>query len=86
MVKLHCDSFAERFLIPAFVFFFQMLYPFAWVNDRARTAAAAAGGCMLVRREALERSRRHRGDPCARSSTIARWRGCSRRRVRSGSA
>jgi hopene-associated glycosyltransferase HpnB len=53
MVKLRCESAAERWLAPAFVFFFQMLYPFAWVNDRKRKIAAAAGGCMLVRREAL---------------------------------
>lgn len=53
MVKLRCESFAERAFIPAFIFFFQMLYPFAWVNDPARRTAAAAGGCMLVRREAL---------------------------------
>ena len=39
--------------MPAFVFFFQILYPFAWVNDPDRRTAAAAGGCMLVRREAL---------------------------------
>ncbi|HLG45171.1 MAG TPA: glycosyltransferase [Reyranella sp.] len=56
MVELSCHRWAERFLIPAFVFFFQMLYPFAWVADRNRTVAAAAGGCMLVRREALERA------------------------------
>lgn len=55
MVKLHCDSVAERLLIPAFVFFFAMLYPFAWVADRRRKTAAAAGGCMLIRRTALER-------------------------------
>jgi hopene-associated glycosyltransferase HpnB len=55
MVELSCQRWAERFLIPAFVFFFQMLYPFAWVADRDRAVAAAAGGCMLVRREALER-------------------------------
>ncbi len=55
MVELSCQRWAERFLIPAFVFFFQMLYPFAWVADRNRTVAAAAGGCMLARREALER-------------------------------
>jgi hopene-associated glycosyltransferase HpnB len=55
MVELSCRGWAERFLIPAFVFFFQMLYPFAWVADRNRTVAAAAGGCMLVRLEALER-------------------------------
>ena len=54
MVKLRCESFAERALIPAFIFFFQMLYPFAWVNRRDRATAAAAGGCMLIRREALE--------------------------------
>jgi hopene-associated glycosyltransferase HpnB len=53
MVKLRCESAAERWLAPAFVFFFQMLYPFAWVNDPRRATAAAAGGCMLVRREAL---------------------------------
>jgi hopene-associated glycosyltransferase HpnB len=54
MAKLHCTSWYERYLIPAFVFFFAMLYPFRWVNDPKRKAAAAAGGCMLVRREALE--------------------------------
>jgi len=53
MVKLRCETFAERALIPAFVFFFQMLYPFAWVNRPKSATAAAAGGCMLVRREAL---------------------------------
>jgi hopene-associated glycosyltransferase HpnB len=53
MVKLRCESAAELWLAPAFVFFFQMLYPFAWVNDPRRSIAAAAGGCMLVRPEAL---------------------------------
>jgi hopene-associated glycosyltransferase HpnB len=53
MVKLRCRSFAERMFIPAFVFFFQMLYPFAWANNPDRRTAAAAGGCMLVRRNAL---------------------------------
>ena len=55
MVRLRCVSFPEQFMIPAFVFFFQMLYPFPWVNDPARKTAGAAGGCMLVRRAALER-------------------------------
>ncbi len=55
MAKLNCESLAEHFLIPAFVFFFDMLFPFAWVNDPRRRTAAAAGGCMLVRRDALER-------------------------------
>jgi len=53
MAKLRCRSLAERALIPAFIFFFQMLYPFAWVNARDTRTAAAAGGCMLVRRDAL---------------------------------
>jgi len=53
MVKLHCTSLAERAFIPAFIFFFQMLYPFAWANDPRYGTAAAAGGCMLVRRDAL---------------------------------
>ncbi len=56
MVLLHCRDAMERLLIPAFVFFFQMLYPFPWVNDPRRRIAAAAGGCMLVRREALART------------------------------
>lgn len=53
MAQLRCDSFAERSHVPAFIFFFQMLYPFAWVNRREHTTAAAAGGCMLVRAAAL---------------------------------
>jgi hopene-associated glycosyltransferase HpnB len=53
MVALRCESFAERAFVPAFIFFFQMLYPFSWVNRADRTTAAAAGGCMLVRRDAL---------------------------------
>lgn len=53
MVKLNCKSFAERASVPAFVFFFQMLYPFRWVNRASSSTAAAAGGCMLVRTDAL---------------------------------
>jgi len=53
MVRLRCDSRSERFLIPAFIFFFQMLYPFSWVNRGDRATAAAAGGCMLVRADVL---------------------------------
>jgi len=53
MAKLRCRSLAERALIPAFIFFFQMLYPFGWVNRRDADTAAAAGGCLLVRRAAL---------------------------------
>lgn len=55
MVLLRCRSAWERLLIPAFVFFFQMLYPFPWVNDPGRRTAGAAGGCMLVRNSALRR-------------------------------
>jgi hopene-associated glycosyltransferase HpnB len=56
MVELHCESAGEKAFVPAFVFFFQMLYPFAWASDPRRRTAAAAGGCMLVRREALARA------------------------------
>jgi hopene-associated glycosyltransferase HpnB len=55
MVRLNCTSFAERALVPAFVYFFQMLYPFASVNNPRSSVAAAAGGTVLVRRESLER-------------------------------
>jgi hopene-associated glycosyltransferase HpnB len=54
MVRLRCDSFYEKALIPAFVFFFAKLYPFAWVGNPRNRTAGAAGGCMLVRRSALE--------------------------------
>ncbi|HEX5433989.1 MAG TPA: glycosyltransferase [Candidatus Angelobacter sp.] len=54
MVKLHCKSFAERALIPAFVFFFFMLYPPPWIADPSRKTAGAAGGCILIRPQALE--------------------------------
>ena len=55
MEQLRCQSFWERLLIPAFVFFFQMLYPFPWVNQPEKSTAAAAGGCALIRFSALER-------------------------------
>ena len=56
MARLHCKSAAEHFLIPAFVFFFDMLFPFGAVNDPRSRVAAAAGGCMLARRTALEKA------------------------------
>jgi hopene-associated glycosyltransferase HpnB len=56
MVKLHCESLPEKLLIPAFVYFFFMLYPPAWIRDTRRSTAGAAGGCMLVRAETLERA------------------------------
>ncbi|MBZ5611701.1 MAG: glycosyltransferase [Acidobacteriia bacterium] len=55
MVKLRCRTLAERALIPAFEFFFFKLYPPAWIADRRHQTAGAAGGCMLIRRSALER-------------------------------
>jgi hopene-associated glycosyltransferase HpnB len=55
MVKLRCESRTEKFLIPAFIFFFFKLYPPAWVAQRDRRTAAAAGGCILIRPEALKR-------------------------------
>src|SRR5437763_2115479 len=47
--RWRCEALPERVHIPAFIFFFQMLYPFAWVNRPDHPVAAAAGRCMLVR-------------------------------------
>ncbi len=55
MVELACETRAERALVPAFVYFFQLLYPFARVNGPNSRVAAAAGGTVLVRRAALDR-------------------------------
>ena len=54
MVLLNCRNIWEILLIPAFVFFFQKLYPFQWINNPKRSTAGAAGGYILVRRTALE--------------------------------
>ncbi len=56
MVKLHCRGLAEKLLIPAFVFFFLMLYPPEWIRNSRRKIAGAAGGCILIRPEALVRA------------------------------
>jgi hopene-associated glycosyltransferase HpnB len=78
MVLLHCRGFWERLLMPAFVFFFQKLYPFPRVNDPERPEAAAAGGCMLVRRRALDAAggvaaiRDRLIDDCALASALKR--------------
>ena len=56
MAKLRCDSLAERMHVPAFVYFFQMLFPFAWVANPQAKTAAAAGGCMLVDADALRQA------------------------------
>jgi hopene-associated glycosyltransferase HpnB len=90
MVTLECCTLAEQALIPAFVFFFLMLYPPAWIRSSRHRTAGAAGGCMLVRREALERIggvERIRGaliDDCALAREIKRsggkvWLGLSAR-------
>jgi hopene-associated glycosyltransferase HpnB len=55
MVRLSTASFAEKAIVPAFVFFFRLLYPFRWVADPAKATAAAAGGYVLIRRAMLER-------------------------------
>ncbi len=53
MAKLRCESLAERTHVPAFIYFFQMLFPFTWVSKPRANTAAAAGGCMLVHADAL---------------------------------
>ena len=78
MVKLWCETPAQRGLIPAFVFFFFMLYPPEWVEGRHRRVAAAAGGCILLRATALERIgglaaiRREVIDDCALARAVKR--------------
>ena len=76
MVRLRCETLWEALLIPPFVYFFQKLFPFSWVNNPRSETAAAAGGCMLVRRTALHRIggiTRIRGrviDDCALAAAI----------------
>jgi hopene-associated glycosyltransferase HpnB len=53
MALLRAETRWERVIVPAFVYFFAQLYPFRKVNDPKSGTAAAAGGCMLVRRSAL---------------------------------
>lgn len=89
MVRLQCRSTAEKLMIPAFVFFFRMLYPFPRVNRPKDPLAGAAGGTMLLRRTALERigglaSIRHELiDDCSLAREVKRgghpiWLGLSR--------
>jgi hopene-associated glycosyltransferase HpnB len=78
MVQLTVSNHAERWLIPAFVFFFLKLYPPAWIARAGAATAGAAGGCMLVRPEALARSgglatiRSRIIDDCALARSIKR--------------
>ena len=53
MVLLHANTFAERLLIPAFLYFFLLLYPPRWIADPNASTAGAAGGCILLRRNVL---------------------------------
>ncbi len=81
MVRMHCASWPERLLMPAFVWFFFLLYPPAWIADKKRSTAGAAGGCMLVRPNALDKiggMESIRGeliDDCALAAQIKRVRG-----------
>lgn len=91
MARLSCRTAAEHFLIPAFVFFFDMLFPFGAANDPKSKLAAAAGGCMLARRSALEAAggidaiRHHIIDDCALARLLKRqgpiWLGLTNRAV-----
>jgi hopene-associated glycosyltransferase HpnB len=56
MARLRVVTGWERLIVPAFVYFFAQLYPFRWVNRPTARTAAAAGGCVLIRRDAVERA------------------------------
>jgi hopene-associated glycosyltransferase HpnB len=56
MVRLYCQSTAERLLIPAFVYFFFLIYVPRWIANARKSTAGAAGGCVLLRSEALDRA------------------------------
>ncbi|MDX8392366.1 MAG: glycosyltransferase [Mariprofundaceae bacterium] len=56
MAKLPTQGLWERLLLPAFVYFFRLMYPFKLANSPHSPLAAAAGGCLLVKRDALERA------------------------------
>jgi hopene-associated glycosyltransferase HpnB len=90
MVLLKSSTFAERLLIPPFVYFFLMLYPPRWIGDPRSKTAGAAGGSILIRRAALERVggvAKIRGeiiDDCSLASAVKRsggkiWMGLTRR-------
>lgn len=89
MVKLYCRSLAERLMIPAFVFFFFLLYPPAWIADGRRKTAGAAGGSILIRPQSLQRAggiaavRKEVIDDCALARAVKRsggrvWLGLAR--------
>jgi len=82
MVKLHCQSVAEKLLIPAFIYFFFKLYPPAWIANPRRTEAGAAGGCILIRPAALEKAggisaiRQEVIDDCSLAARVKHNGGC----------
>ena len=79
MALLRAESFWERAIVPAFVYFFAQLYPFRRVNRPGARTAAAAGGCMLVRRRALDASGGLAGIRGARIDDVALGRQLKRR-------
>lgn len=92
MVLLQAKSFAERLLIPPFLYFFLMLYPPRWIADTKAKTAGAAGGCILLRQTALERIgglaaiRGEVIDDCALARAVKRiggaiWMGLTRKSV-----
>src|SRR5262249_16022160 len=56
MALLRAEKAWERVIVPAFVYFFAQLYPFRRVNNPASRTAAGAGGCMLIRKAALDKA------------------------------
>jgi len=89
MVLLQAKIFPEKLLIPPFLYFFLMLYPPRWIADPQKRTAGAAGGCILLRRAALERIgglasiRNEVIDDCALASAVKRtggkiWMGVTR--------
>ena len=92
MVLLQAKSFPERLLMPPFLYYFLMLYPPKWIPDATAKTAGAAGGCILLRRTALERIggfaaiRAEVIDDCALARAVKRsggtvWMGLTRKSV-----
>ena len=92
MVLLQAKSFRERLLIPAFLYFFLKLYPPQWIADENAKTAGAAGGCILLKPDALERVgglgaiRGEMIDDCALARAVKRgggaiWMGLTRKSV-----
>jgi hopene-associated glycosyltransferase HpnB len=76
MVMLHCKSFWERAFIPAFIFFFEMLYPFKATNSDKSKISGAAGGCILLEKKwltkigGIERIKTALIDDCAMAAAV----------------